>query len=411
MVCYIRDCLEEARQCLANGGTHPQTGLTMEDYFDVEAFARILLLHEALSNVDGYGYSSSWFVLPAGSRQFVPGPAWDFDLSMREFRTGSNKGGKNLKNTDDWPGLFYGVPRFMEQFQTIWTQEMYPAIRDVLLGGQAGRVLKPLESYVEEIEASYRMNDKIWDCEEFSSYIYGETWEEDIELLREFLTGRCAWMEDVVMGVSADEETIYLCGHAQYTKLDKEMISLDIAPWSHGSVQWTSLEMLEEATEENYAVWQLEAVITPDEGHSFNDPEIRFDDTVINYEKQEDGTLKIAFTFEDLSYRPVDYYGEDIGMFYNPDVYAENYPEIAEMYEDDPEGLMNHFCDEGMYEDQKGNAFFRPSEVLYTFPNLYDLLGTDWSTYYWDYVYYGASDGWMRRLSYGYPLTVLEDLL
>ena len=39
--------------------------------------------------------------------------------------------------------------------------------------------------------------------------------------------------------------------------------------------------------------------------------------------------------------------------------YLENHPEALDMCDGDTEMLMDYFCDEGMYEDHKGNAFFR----------------------------------------------------
>lgn len=410
MMLYISELLEEARLCLMNGGINPDTELTMNDYFDVEAFVRVMLVYEALQNLDGYGYSSSWFVLPAESKRFEPGPVWDFDMGMRERRDGENVGGIRQNTSSTWTEGFYSNPVFLEQMKTAWQKELYPILCDILLGDQQGRYLKPLNAYTEEIDAAYRMNDMIWNTEKVTSYVYGETWEEDVEILRAFLTDRFEWLNNALVNASADGEHIYLWGHATYLKLEEEL-KLYVTDWSRASVQLTSLEKLEDATEEDYAVWQLEAILTPDAGITFEDPVIYFRDSQIGYEKMDDGTLRIAFTFEDPSYRPVDYYGEDIGLIYNPDVYAQNYPEIAEMYEDDPEGLMNHFCDEGMYEDQKGNAFFRPSEVLTTFPNLYELLGDDWVTYYWDFIYYGFTDGWLRRLGYGFPLNVVQSLL
>ena len=52
-----------------------------------------------------------------------------------------------------------------------------------------------------------------------------------------------------------------------------------------------------------------------------------------------------------------------------------------------------------MYEDHKGNAFFRPSEILIAYPDLEWTLGEDWWTYYYDYISYGReSDKWILRM-------------
>ena len=54
MVRYVSGRLEEARQTLVNGGVNPDNGRTLHDDFDVEAFARNLLVQELAYSADGY---------------------------------------------------------------------------------------------------------------------------------------------------------------------------------------------------------------------------------------------------------------------------------------------------------------------------------------------------------------------
>jgi len=170
------------------------------------------------------------------------------------------------------------------------------------------------------------------------------------------------------------------------------------------SVQW---EQVSEATEDEYALWELEILLKPEGEIS----RVVLNDAEMPYEETEDGLIRIHASFEDPSYRPVDYYGEDIGLVYNPDYYMEAYPEIAEECEYDADMLMDYFCDDGMYEDHAGNAFFRPSEVLTAFPEFENLLGEDWQMYYWEYISYGhLPDKWMTQMNKRYWLNV-ESLL
>ena len=166
-------------------------------------------------------------------------------------------------------------------------------------------------------------------------------------------------------------------------------------PWNHARVRSFEVEQIEEATEEDYAIFRMEIEVEPMEGYAFREPSVTLNGVKLQHEMLEDGALRVAAAFEDPSYRPVDYWGEDIGLVYNPDFYAQKYPEIAAEYEDDPEGLMDYFCDDGMYEDHMGNAFFRPSDILFFNPELMDLFGEDWQLYYWDFLYYGYMDGWL----------------
>ena len=154
-------------------------------------------------------------------------------------------------------------------------------------------------------------------------------------------------------------------------------------------------EELSEADEESFAVWQMEALLALPEG--MEEPTLSLNGTPLSYETQEDGTIRISVTFEDPSYRPVDYYGEDIGLVYQYDAYVARYPEIAEMCEYDPQAVMDYFCDEGMYEGQIGNAYFDPVKALEMNSWLYHTLGEEWQNYYWDYITYGYEEGWMQN--------------
>lgn len=89
------------------------------------------------------------------------------------------------------------------------------------------------------------------------------------------------------------------------------------------------------------------------------------------------------------SYLPADYYGEDIGLVYNEAAYRKNYPNLSEAYGGDSEGLMDSFCEEGMYEGQ---------------------MGTDWQMYYSEFMVYGYGLEWTRLTGRGFGLTVSDAL-
>lgn len=409
MMRYISERIDEARNTLKGGGINPDTGRTLEDDFNVEAFARQILITELSYNADTYRYSSTWFILPAGETRFEPGPIWDFDIAYRTFRTASNGNGLGVKDETGWLPEFYSIPAFMHAVQKVYQEELSPALHNILLGDQYGRYLKPLDAYVEEIAASRRMNDMLWDWVEYDLYLYADTVEGEYEMLRQFLTQRDAWLYDAVMNARDDADRIDLWGYADYLRVEADLM-VKACPWNHVAIQDCHWERIAEATESEYAVWQLEVVIAPQEGYAFHEPEVKFNGKPISCEKQEDGCIRIRVAFEDPSYRPVDYWGDDIGMIYNPEVYAQNYPEIAAEYEGDPEGLMDYFCDEGMMEDQMGNAFFKPSEILYYNAELMGVLGTDWMLYYWDFIDFGYEEGWLIKGGRGFVLDVIDAL-
>ena len=386
--------MAEAFETLEYGGVHPVNGRSIEADFDVDGFARMALLQELSSNPDGFK-RSSFFVLPAGASCFETGPAWDFDLSWRYFTNLQNADGRELQKMTGWPRAFYGVDAFWSRMGEIWHNELYPLIRDVLLGEEKGRYLQPIDAYAEWISASRRMNDCIWDTFEFERFVYGEDYETEIELLKQYLTERSEWFTEELSTRTVDPETVDILVRAQYMDMDKEL-QVETYPWSRAVIAEFDCDQVSEATEEEYALWQLEAVVQPAPGHTFAHPSVTVNDSPVEAELREDGSLKISVLLQDLSYRPADYYGEDMGMVFNAEYYATRYPEVAEMCENDPQLLLEYFCDEGMYEGHQGNAFFDPIEAAHLNPYLLDVLGEDWWLYYTEFISYGFDEGWLK---------------
>jgi len=405
MMIYLSERLEQARRTLRSGGFDEESGRRIEDDFDVDAFARTALVQELSCNLDGLLYSSTFFVLPAGETQFRPGPVWDFDLAWRTYSDGRNAHGYCLKDQNGWAengwlNDFYASDDFVAVMQRICTEEFTPMIEEILLGEKQGRWLRPLDAYRQEISESVQMNEKLWQTVHDRRLVYGQSFEEEMELLRAFVQERSQRLHTLIAGARRDAERIDLWGSFVYGHTEGHVNGetlLEAAPWNHVRIRSHETEKLSEATEEAYALWQLEAVIEPEKGFAFENPSVTFNAVPISWEPANDGAIRIRVRFEDPSYRPVDYYGEDIGMIYNYDQYILNHPEVTELCGEDPEAVMDYFCDEGMYENHMGNAFFRPSDILAYHEELLSVLGEDWQMYYWDFLVYGYSDGWLLR--------------
>ena len=394
MVEYISNRLQEARNTLLSGGVNSETIRTIHDDFDVDAFARTMLVQELSYNYDGYRYSSSFFVLPAGSTQFRPGPLWDFDIGYRYLSNGLAANGVGFKETSGWMYDFYQCPDFVESARQIYENELYPMVRDILLGDQQGRYLQSLDAYVAQIEASRQMNAVLWPRSTLNRYVYALDHEGEVALLRRFLTERSEWLHGV-FGEEPDDNRIDLWVSATYGHTGETLL-VQQKPWNRLKVEDVWFEQMTEATEEEYAWWQLWIWLENDGGEA---PVVTVNGVELPVEMDEDGTWCVGGAFADPSYRPVDYYGEDIGMIYNYDVYVENYPEVAEECGYDPQAVMDAFYDEGIYENHMGNAFFRPSDVLAAFPEMEYMLGEDWWLYYGEFLSYGyESDKWLMHM-------------
>lgn len=408
MMEHVSSLMQEGLDALIHGGVNPHTGRTVEELFDVDSFARTVLVNELAYNLDGFTFASSYFVLPAGERRFRAGPVWDVDLAWRYMVDHTNDGGVGLKSVGGWINRFYGSQAFMDAAKRICQEELLPAVREILLGEKRGRYLRPLSEYAAEIGHTARMNNRIWSTHGDYRLVFASGFDAEIELLTQFITERSAWMEETFAQADCDPERVELEGRTLYLRM-KEKFTLNALPWSRASVRDFKLHQETEADEENYALWRLEAIVDPAPGHVFSDPQIVLNGTEVPCRLLEDGGASIEVLLEDATYRPVDYYGEDIGMVYDYETYISNYPEVAEECEYDPELVMDYFCMDGMYEGHRGNAFFDPVEILRENPKLMDVWGEEWWFYYSDFCLCGWEDQWKQRVEWSYlPHVVCE---
>lgn len=417
MVCYVSQLLSDGLAALQNGGFHPETGESVDKWFDFESFARVILLNELTRNWDAFTLTSTYFLLPAQETKFIAGPVWDFDRTMRNPKY-RNEGGYTwgLKDSEwkCWASEFYAIPEFMECAQRIYRDEIHPLVMEILLGNQKGQYLRPLNEYVQEIRPSALMNNYLWPVQDTDYNLhYADSFDTDVEYLRQFLEQRNEWMyQTFTCNGQSDADHINITMKAEWAYVEEPLDFL-VFPWSKVTVESYSHDQLSEATEENYALWHVKLVLAPQEGYRFENPRVWINNGHFSGEVQADGTLVVDFLFEDLTYRPVDCYGEDIGLVFNPDFYAFNYPEVAKACQNDPQLLMEHFYYEGIYEGYIGNGFFDPKEMVFFHPDLKNTLGEDWSAYYWDFIYYGYEiEGWMDSVDskfvppvYSYPST------
>ena len=338
----------------------------------------------------------------AGEKRFEPGPLWDLDLAYRLRTDGSTAYAMGFKDETGWLPDFYQVPEFMRIANRIYQQEMFPLIQNVLLGEEKGRYLRSLDEYIAHIAASEKMNDLRWTnwrkTEMYFSYTYeGELWQ-----LRSWIDRRSRWMSQVYEYLAAaPQKYIELWAAAPFVS-QTEKISFVTVPWQNCSAELLSACQLTEATEDSYARWQAQAKITALDGGSLEGYTVSLNGTPLTASAQEDGTLMICFEYDDQSYRPVDYYGQDVGRIYQYERYIEYYPEIAKALDYDEESVMDYFFDEGIYEGQAGNEFFEAREIAWRHPDVEDYLGEEWDMYYWEYLDWGYDAEWLPETHFCY---------
>ena len=293
---------------------------------------------------------------------------------------------------------FYQCDTFVEAMTRIWINEIRPLVCEILLGNADGKRLCSLETYAQAIAASAKMNGVRWSVNQLAHLTYAEDHEsfaDNLLLLRQFAEDRIQWLDRILIDMKElgpeciDINLKVLYGHAD------EKLAFQMPAWSQVNLESFDVTLMQEATETDYAVYRTEAFFVTSDGTKYDNPQVFVNGKQVNSEMLPDGKLRICFAFTDPSYRPVDYYGEDVGMVYQYEYYIEHYPYVAEMYGDDPAAVLDYFFDEGIYLGEQGNVFFSPYLIKLYNPYLEDIYGEDWQNYYWDFLAYGRDEGWL----------------
>lgn len=395
MVRYISEKLESARLTLVNGGVNPDNGHTIRQDFDVDAFARLALVNEWAFNLDGFSYSSTWFVLPAGSDQFRPGPPWDSDLSMQVRTNGLNPNGTGLKDTRGWLATFYRCGDFVQRMQQIYQQEMYPLLKQVFLGEEKGTYLTSLDDFNQQIAPSRQMTWKRFTAYHDDRFVKPDGLQDALDRLKTFLSQRTEWLNRQMDQVARKQISyVNLYPTAIYLNIE-DTFTLNIGCLAPVQVENLEIEVTQEATEEDCAIYHATAQLVPEEGWTFA-PDLSLPEGTEG--ELADGVLTVSLYVQDPSYRPFWYDDMDYGMIFDWEYYASSYPSVAEECGNDPEAMLEHFLEEDIYRGRRGTWYFSPILTAMALPDVANDLGESWELYYDDLMYYGWED-WPIRMN------------
>ena len=129
---YLKQLWEETIEALENGGTNPSTKKTVEDYLDLDTYARYYLVQQFAKNPDGFS-SSTYCYVPSDEDKIYFCGLWDFDLCY-----GCDK--QLLKLTspigyypDNAGSDFSTVPVVSQKIKDVYENELKDIIEDILL--------------------------------------------------------------------------------------------------------------------------------------------------------------------------------------------------------------------------------------------------------------------------------------
>jgi len=402
MVSYISELFEEANASLSHYGVNPDTGKSWTDYFDTDSILPFYWINELSKNPDIW-YSSTYMWLSAGSQVIHLGPVWDFDIAYSlRTRSGFSTSRGYTDDSRNWGNELATIPAFQAMASQYFTDTFLPLIRDVLLGDEDahGEVLHSLTWYWEEERASRRMNDVLWDPVSVFDTVTADTYEGNYENLRKFLTDRLEWMQQEIdeWPLYSEAEELELTLSAPYADVeDGTTLAVDDL-LNNVALPDLALSVDTDATETEDAVWRADITIGCKPGVAISDTvQVLVNGTDIPVTHNDDGSLSLSVLFADPSYRVAEYDDTDYGLVFNPEYYAEHYPDVVAEVGDDPEALLAYFVDNGLDEGQVGNAFFDPAEIVEKMPDVVEAVGEAPEDLIWFFTEAGYTD-WMERL-------------
>ncbi len=187
-----------------------------EEVLDVEAFIDYHLLTEMTRNVDGLRLST--FMYKDRGGRLTLGPAWDYNLALGNsfILAGWTTEGWQHARFDEtppatsmcncpvttsrdcevgcapmWMSRLFDDPTFRERYRSRWAELRAGELSDAA-------VMDELNTAIADVtEAAGRNFDRwpVLGVRLFGNTFVFDTWEEEVQFLRDFLTDRLAWMD------------------------------------------------------------------------------------------------------------------------------------------------------------------------------------------------------------------------
>ena len=197
---YISCFVQEAIECVANGGVNKYTGKGLFDYFDKETLVKYFFTQEWTKNSDAF-VSSTYFYKPANEDKLYAGPVWDADTSL-----GLSNEAAKFQQTYGWNGHFMAnylinIPAFQtalkEEYQKSIKSTVSASILNVTADTSYLRLLRT-------ISASTTLNEIIWDYPKRNGGItlYPTYWQ-NVDVMVKFMLERNTWVDSTILSFSS----------------------------------------------------------------------------------------------------------------------------------------------------------------------------------------------------------------
>lgn len=376
-VTFASELMEEAYRALTNYGFDPETGTPVEGLMDTDSFTRSFLINELLQNNDAYYSTSTNFVIKPHERKLYSGPIWDFDLTTGKVAA--------LRDNSPWVRAFYRDTVFQAAAKRIYPQELYPLVRDILLGRQSGQYLKTLDQYEAELTASWNMNYHRFFAEGMQSSVSTVQLSSYVKRLREYFEVQSAWLLTEIESWSEDAPAA-----EADVLLDSPMG--DIARYMTAAVTDEqrsglhvtdlALECLAPAAQDTNSLWQATLTLAAKPNCVLTDDLVlRVNGEAVVWERLSPNEAKIIFSFENPLYHPALYEGVDYGLVFHLSTFIRDYPELYEACGETPEGALRYYLETSMDEGLMCSDYFDPTAIPLNDARQEAKYGDDWRAY------------------------------
>ncbi len=202
---YIQDFIYQF-ETIMYGDNYNDTINGYSNYFAAESFIDFIISNELAKNVDGYRKSTYMFKDKNSiDGRLKLGPVWDFNIGYGNafFYEGYLTTGwviigdlSNSAYIPFWMKKIFNDTTFANQLKCRWmTLRQGPLHYDTIMGK-----IDSCSNYLYEAQQRNFMRWDLLGQPIWPNYYYGETYEDEVNLLKEWITERLDWLDNNMPG-------------------------------------------------------------------------------------------------------------------------------------------------------------------------------------------------------------------
>jgi hypothetical protein len=176
-----------------------------DDYIDVESFVNYFLINELTKHIDAFKLSMYMHKRKdSNGGKLHMGPIWDFNLGFSNFNFGCEPEPEGwiypCTSSAFWLNRTLTIPEVRNRIYCRWDE-----LRETVL--HTDTLMNTIDQMTAEIAEAKDRNFNSWDIlgvEIWPNYFVGDTHEQEIDFLRNWLSQRLLWMDQNMLGEPND---------------------------------------------------------------------------------------------------------------------------------------------------------------------------------------------------------------